>query len=218
MLNKNIGFCGESIFSAEVSKIPPWKQRTFKIIPRVTTLWPQPWSRACSDVLDKVLKLVIQGLLALTCEAPKITVPCPHWTSSYMCISVCKRYFSLLMWNSHWNIHPWFCLSYCKSWALQKLEGRQQPPPQRLLHLGVLHTVWAFIWYHWFSFQSTSYYNIFLWVQEIDLKLPRGTHSKHRAYSRHKIAVITSGGGKGHERNNSISPGHGAAPALHTGL
>lgn len=50
------------------------------------------------------------------------------------------------------------------------------------------------------------------------MNLPRGMHSKHGAYSKHKIAVITSGEGKGHERNNSIRPNHSAAPALHTEL
>ena len=50
------------------------------------------------------------------------------------------------------------------------------------------------------------------------MKLPRGMHSEQGAHSRHKIVVITSGGGKGHERNNGIRPSYKAAPALHTEL
>lgn len=78
----------------------------------------------------------------------------------------------------------------------------KNPFPTHFLHLqgrdvdaaGSMNNVCC----HWI-FQPKFYYDFFsLCVQGIVLKQTWGVHSKHGAHSRHKIAVITSGGGKGH--------------------
>lgn len=107
-----------------------------------------------------------------------------------------------------WSTHPWFCLwlwnSHCPSVIWKTVKKKKKNTPSIFAATE--------------SFSQNSAMIFFLMSSRDGLKQTQGMHSKLGSHPRHKIAVITSGRGKGHERTNSIRPSHNAAPTLHTGL
>lgn len=143
--------------------------------------------------------------------------PCWHSNQVHLCASLSRQiYFPWLLWTTHLN-HPSLIstlivelplpfsnLRNCKNplperWRCCGQHGQYLPP----LNLSTEIPLWFFL-----SYEFKGWF----WNRQ------EGMHSKLGSHPRHKIAVITSGGGKGHERNNSIRPRHNAVPALHTGL